>query len=208
MARVDPITYEVLRARLDGIVREMEKAVFRTGYSTIVRESHDFSCGVLDRQGRLVGQSSHPGHMAAYPESIKGLLQFYSLDDMAEGDAFLCNHPYYSGCPHANDMVVMTPIFHEGSVIAFAASMGHTPDIGGVAAGSRNATARDLYGEGLQIFPVRFMRNYELVQDTASFRARQQPRPRYDDRRPHRQGWRLFRDRRGTPQGRHPHLRG
>ncbi|MYF65396.1 MAG: hydantoinase B/oxoprolinase family protein, partial [Chloroflexi bacterium] len=169
MARVDPITYEVLRARLDGIVREMEKAVFRTGYSTIVRESHDFSCGVLDRQGRLVGQSFHPGHMAAYPESIKGLLQFYSPDDMAEGDAFLANHPYYSGCPHANDMVIMTPIFHENEVIGFAASMGHTPDIGGVSAGSRNATSRDIFGEGLQIMPVRYMRNYELVQDTASF---------------------------------------
>ncbi len=169
MAHVDPITYEVLRARLDGIVREMEKAVFRTGFSTIVRESHDFSCGVLDRQGRLVGQSNHPSHMAAYPESIKGLLQFYSHDDMAEGDAFLANHPYYSGCPHANDMVIITPIFHEGEVIAFAASMGHTPDIGGVAAGSRNATSRDIFGEGLQIMPVRYMRNYEIVQDTASF---------------------------------------
>ncbi len=169
MAHVDPITYEVLRARLDGIVREMEKAVFRTGFSTIVRESHDFSCGVLDRQGRLVGQSNHPSHMAAYPESIKGLLQFYSHEDMAEGDAFLANHPYYSGCPHANDMVIITPIFHEGEVIAFAASMGHTPDIGGVAAGSRNATSRDIFGEGLQIMPVRYMRNYELVQDTASF---------------------------------------
>ena len=169
MASVDPITYEVLRARLDGIVREMETAVFRTGFSTIVRESHDFSCGVLDKQGRLVGQSNHPTHMAAYPESVKGLLQFYTLDEMAEGDAFLANHPYYSGCPHANDMVIMTPIFHDSQVIAFAASMGHTPDIGGVAAGSRNATSRDLFGEGLQIMPVRYMRNYELVQDTASF---------------------------------------
>jgi N-methylhydantoinase B len=169
MAHVDPITYQVLRARLDGIVREMEKAVFRTGFSTIVRESHDFSCGVLDAQGRLVGQSSHPTHMAAYPESIAGLLQFYSVDEMREGDAFLCNHPYYSGCPHANDMVVMTPIFHEGKLVAYAASMGHTPDIGGVAAGSRNATARDIFGEGLQIAPVRFMRDYKLVQDTVSF---------------------------------------
>jgi N-methylhydantoinase B len=169
MTTVDPITYQVLRARLDGIVREMEKAVFRTGYSTIVRESHDFSCGVLDANGRLVGQSSHPTHMAAYPESIAGLLQFYAVSDMREGDAFLCNHPYYSGCPHANDMVVMVPIFHEGKHIAFAASMGHTPDIGGVAAGSRNATARDLFGEGLQVAPVRFMRDYELIQDTVTF---------------------------------------
>ncbi len=169
MVNVDPITYQVLRARLDGIVREMEKAVFRTGFSTIVRESHDFSCGVLDAQGRLVGQSSHPTHMAAYPESIAGLLQFYSVDDMREGDAFLCNHPYYSGCPHANDMVVMAPIFHEGKHVAYAASMGHTPDIGGVAAGSRNATSRDIFGEGLQIAPVRFMRDYRLVQDTVTF---------------------------------------
>ena len=38
MSNVAPITYEVLRARLDGIVREMEKAVFRTGFSTIDRE--------------------------------------------------------------------------------------------------------------------------------------------------------------------------
>jgi len=169
MATVDPITYQVLRARLDGIVREMEMAVFRTGYSTIVRESHDFSCGVMDAQGRLVGQSSHPTHMAAYPESIKGLLQFYSSDQMREGDAFLANHPYYSGCPHANDMVVIVPIFHELRLVAFAASMGHTPDIGGVAAGSRNATSRDIFGEGLQIMPVRFMRDGEIVQDTATF---------------------------------------
>jgi N-methylhydantoinase B len=169
MAHVDPITYQVLRARFDGIVREMEKAVFRTGYSTIVRESHDFSCGILDRQGRLVGQSNHATHMAAYPETISGLLQFYGLDDMAPGDAFLSNHPYYSGCPHANDMVVVVPIFHDGAIISFAASMGHTPDIGGVAAGSRNATARDIFGEGLQIMPVRFMREYEILQDTATF---------------------------------------
>jgi len=169
MATVDPITYQVLRARLDGIVREMEKAVFRTGFSTIVRESHDFSCALMDGQGRLVGHSNHPTHMAAYPESIKGLLQFYGLDQMREGDAFLANHPYYSGCPHANDMVVLAPIFHAGEVVAFAASMGHTPDTGGVSAGSRNATARDIFGEGLQIMPVRFMRDYKIVQDTETF---------------------------------------
>ena len=169
MTTVDLITQEVIRARLDGIVREMEAAVFRTGFSTIVRESHDFSCGLLDREGRVVGQSNHPSHMGAYPYCIAGLLQFYSYDEMREGDAFLANHPYYSGTPHANDMVVMTPIFVDGRVVAFAASMGHTPDTGGVSPGSRNATARDLFGEGLQITPVRYMRDRELVRDTASF---------------------------------------
>jgi N-methylhydantoinase B len=168
MAGVDVITYEVLRARLDGIVREMEVAVMRTGFSTIVRESRDFSCCLTDHEGQVVGQGGHPSHMGAYPESVRGLLQFFSLDDMADGDAFLINHPYYSGCPHANDMVVLTPVMDEGRVVAFASSMGHTPDIGGVAAGSRNATARDLFGEGLQLFPMRFMREHCLLQDAAS----------------------------------------
>ena len=167
--RLDIITFEVMSARLDGIVREMENAVFRTGFSTIVRESHDFSCGLLDATGRLVARGSHPGHMGGLPASIQGLFEFHAPADMREGDAFLASHPYHSGCPHANDMVVMTPIFADGELIAFAASIGHTPDTGGVAAGTRNATARDLFGEGLLIPPVRFMRDYRVEQDTAAF---------------------------------------
>jgi len=168
-APLDVITFEVLSARLDGIVREMENAVFRTGFSTIVRESHDFSCGVLDATGRLVARGSHPGHMGGLPACVEGLFAFHPPDAMREGDAYLASHPYYSGCPHANDMVVMTPVFAGGALAAFAASIGHTPDIGGVAAGSRNATARDLFGEGLQIPPVRFMRDYRIEQDAATF---------------------------------------
>ena len=166
---LDVITFEVMSARLDGIVREMENAVFRTGFSTIVRESHDFSCGLLDAAGRLVARGSHPGHMGGLPASVLGLFDFYAPADMREGDAFLASHPYHSGCPHANDMVVMTPIFHGSALIAFAASIGHTPDTGGVSAGTRNATARDVFGEGLLVPPVRFMRDYRLDQDSATF---------------------------------------
>ncbi|MBL76177.1 MAG: hypothetical protein CL763_04575 [Chloroflexi bacterium] len=166
---LDIITFEVITARLDGIVREMENAVFRTGYSTIVRESHDFSCGLLDARGRLVARGSHPGHMGGLPVSIDGLFEFYEEGDFQEGDAYLASHPYYSGCPHANDMVVMTPIFAGSQLIAFAASIGHTPDTGGVSPGTRNSSAHDLFGEGLIIPPVRFMRNYQLVQDIETF---------------------------------------
>lgn len=169
MSKLDVITYELIAARLSGIVREMENAVFRTGYSTIVRESHDFSCGLLDQGGRLISRGSHPGHMGGLPVSIEGLLNFYPLSDMKPGDSFLASHPYHCGCPHANDMVVMAPIFADDALMGFAASIGHTPDVGGVAAGSRNASARDLFGEGLQIMPVRFTQDYTLVKDTATF---------------------------------------
>ena len=170
MAEADVITQEVIRARLDGIVREMQAAVLRTGFSTIIRESHDFSAGITDRKGNVVGQYSPlPPHLGAYPECVKGVLQFYSYDEMRDGDCFLINHPYYSGCPHPNDMVVVLPVFHEGRVAAFCASMGHKSDIGGQSPGSRNTLARDVFGEGLQIMPVKFLSEREPLKETYQF---------------------------------------
>ena len=45
---VDPITLQVIQARLAGIVQEMQNSLFRTGYSTIIRESQDASCAILN----------------------------------------------------------------------------------------------------------------------------------------------------------------
>ena len=111
----DVITQEVIRARLDGTVREMQAAVLRTGYSTIIRESHDFSAGITDREGNVVGQHSPlPTHLGAYPDCVRGVLEFYDTGNMREGDCFLTNHPYHSGCPHPSDMVVVMPVFADG----------------------------------------------------------------------------------------------
>ena len=46
---VDPIDLEVVKASLSGIVQEMQNSLFRTGFSTIVRESQDASCAVILR---------------------------------------------------------------------------------------------------------------------------------------------------------------
>ena len=34
--------------------------------------------------------------------------------EIDDGDAFIINHPYLGGSPHAPDMGVLTPIFHQG----------------------------------------------------------------------------------------------
>jgi len=166
----DVITQEVIRARLDGVVREMQAAVLRTGFSTIIRESHDFSAGITDVSGAVVGQYSPlPTHLGAYPDCARGLLDFYSLDEMEDGDCYLASHPYHSGCPHPNDMVVVLPVFAGGEVVAFCASMGHKADIGGQSPGSRNAIARDVFGDGLQIMPVLFQRGGAMNKEVAQF---------------------------------------
>ena len=102
MIDVDPITYEVIRSQLDGIAREMQVSIYRTGYSTLIRETHDMSCGIVDKTGRVVAQfAGIPIHLGSYPACIEGLLQFYAYDDIEEGDCFFVNHPYYSGCAHS-----------------------------------------------------------------------------------------------------------
>ena len=170
MPDVDVILQEVVRARLDGIVREMQAAVLRTGFSTIIRESHDFSAGIVDREGKVVGQHSPlPPHLGAYPECVIGILKLYTYDEMEDGDCFLINNPYYSGCPHPNDMVVVMPVMYDGEVVAFCCSMGHKSDIGGQSPGSRNVLARDVFGEGLQIIPVKFQSRRKLVKETIQF---------------------------------------
>lgn len=170
MIESDVITEQVIRARLDGIVREMQAAVLRTGYSTIIRESHDFSAGITDREGNVVGQySPAPVHLGAYPDCVQGVLQFYDYSDMRDGDCFLSSHPYYSGCPHPNDMVVVLPVFHEGDIVGFCASMGHKSDIGGQSPGSRSAISRDVFGDGFQVMPVKFQQGGENIKEVEQF---------------------------------------
>ena len=61
MIQTDPITLQVIQARLAGIVQEMQNSLFRTGYSTIIRESQDASCAILNRAGEVVARFSPKG---------------------------------------------------------------------------------------------------------------------------------------------------
>src|SRR5918995_4923250 len=112
MMNIDPVTLQVIQARLAGIVQEMQNSLFRTGYSTIIRESQDASCAILNRQGEVVAQHVVlPLHMGAFPACAAGILKNYSAEEVHQGDAFITNHPYLGGSPHAPDMAVLSPIF-------------------------------------------------------------------------------------------------
>ncbi|HLH24905.1 MAG TPA: hydantoinase B/oxoprolinase family protein [Chloroflexota bacterium] len=154
---LDAITAEVLAAALSGIVQEQQQSLFRTGFSTVIRETQDASCALLDAAGRVVAQHVVLGlHMGAFPACIEGLFQEYPSAALRPGDAFVVNHPYRGGSPHAPDMAVITPVFRDGRLIAFAAAMAHKPDIGGPVPGSCLGSARETYNEGLHLPPVRY----------------------------------------------------
>ena len=166
MKSVDPITLQVIQARLAGIVQEMQNSLFRTGYSTIIRESQDASCAILNRQGEVIAQHVVlPLHMGAFPACAAAILKTFEPDEICEGDAFITNHPYMGGSPHAPDMGVFTPIFYNHEWVGFVANMAHKSDIGGMVPGSGSGNAREIYQEGLHLPPVKYMARLQPVKE-------------------------------------------
>src|ERR1700680_1142147 len=114
-----PVDLEVMKASLSGIVQEMQNSLFRTGFSTIVRESQDASCALMNTCGEIIAQHVVlPLHIGAFPACTAAVLREYD-GEIAEGDAFIINHPYQGGSPHAPDFAVITPMFFEGALFGF-----------------------------------------------------------------------------------------
>ena len=154
---VDPITTQVLRNKIAGLTDEMHYHFYRSGYSTIIRESRDFSCVILDRTGGLIVAPPMFFHAPVYKHLVARILEIYGADALAEGDVFVCNHPYEGGLPHVSDMAFIAPIFAEsdGGLVGFAGSVAHKADIGGTNPGSTSASATEIFQEGLLLPPIR-----------------------------------------------------
>jgi N-methylhydantoinase B len=159
---IDAITIQVLRNKIASLVDEMHYHFYRSGYSTIIRESRDFSCVVLDRDGRLIVSPPMFFHAPVYRHLIGRVLEIYGSkgdDTLRSGDVFVCNHPYEGGMPHVSDMAFVAPVFAPkeagGGLIAFTGSIAHKADIGGTVPGSTSATATEIFHEGLLLPPVR-----------------------------------------------------
>lgn len=162
--RVDPITLEVVRSRLDEIVHNMEWLLFHSGYSPILRESYDGSACLLDTSGRVVGGSGMPMHIYPYDRHVQAILERYG-DRIRADDSYLINDPYLGGAFHLPDVAVVTPVFYGGRLLAFTASISHKPDIGGLVPGSSGAGSREIFHDGLLLPGVRIWTSGGLNED-------------------------------------------
>src|ERR1700716_2556768 len=156
---MDAITIQILRNKVASLVDEMHYHFYRSGYSTIIRESRDFSCVILDRDGRLIVAPPMFFHAPVYRHLVGRILQVYGGERRAirDGDVFVSNHPYEGGLPHVSDMGVVAPVFAEGEIAAFAASIAHKADVGGAVAGSTSANATEMFQEGLLLPPIKMV---------------------------------------------------
>jgi N-methylhydantoinase B len=136
----------------------MHHHFFRSGYSTIVRESRDFSCVILDAQGRLLVAPPMFFHSTAYRYFVRRIFELVGDDGLCDGDVFISNHPYDGSMPHVPDMGVIVPIFQSKELIGFAGSIAHKADVGGTMPGSTWGQATELFQEGIVYPPTRLYR--------------------------------------------------
>src|SRR5262249_19679609 len=93
MRSFDPIELELLWRRLISMVDEAAAAMVRTSFSTLVRESYDFSCVITDAAGQSLVQASEsiPSFIGTLPETVKHFLRFFPPDRLSPGDVLITN---------------------------------------------------------------------------------------------------------------------
>jgi len=156
---IDSITASVVQGALENIAVEMGYKLMRMSYSSIIRESEDFGAALVDAEGRGLAESaqSTPLQSGPIPGYIRGILKTLAArgDEVRPGDVIMHNDAY-SGASHGPDVGFAVPVFHDGALVAFAATTAHHLDIGALSPGSCGIVdAIDAFAEGLQFKAIK-----------------------------------------------------
>ena len=147
---IDPITREIVQNALSSAADEMANTVYRTAYSTIVRDCLDYSTSLCHGGGEMIAQGvTIPFHMGSVPFAMETLLAKFG-EDMHPGDLFILNDPFDGGM-HIPDIFIIKPIFWEGRRIAFAVCTAHHLDLGGRLPGSSACDNVEIFQDGFRI---------------------------------------------------------
>jgi N-methylhydantoinase B len=155
----DPVHLELVKNAMATIAEEMGLTVVRSAYSSVVKEGGDSTAAIFDHQGRFLAQSAGAPltHLASLRPALRELLHDFPPDTMVDGDVYASNDPYRGGI-HSNDVMVYRPVFVDGLLTFFTATLMHVADLGGMATGGLPANATEMYHEGLILPPLRLVK--------------------------------------------------
>jgi N-methylhydantoinase B len=145
----DPVSLGIMWDRLISIVDEIVSTLVRTSFSTIVNESYDLTCVVLDAEANSIAQGtfSVPVFIGSAPITLRHMLKRYPAETLKPGDVIITNDPWL-GTGHLYDITMVRPVFRKGRIVAYTLSISHLPDVGGSGFGS---SATEVYHEGLRL---------------------------------------------------------
>lgn len=174
---VSPITVEVVRNGLAHVANEMATVLRKTSYNMMIYEVRDYCVGIVDPEGRILSQNfgALPIFLADLGPAVSDGVHRYGRNGFRPGDVVIMNHPYVCG-QHLNNVVVYTPFFCDGELVAFLAVRAHWIDIGGARVGFGYSGTREIYEEGLQFRSLRLYRAgepnddiFQMINDNVRF---------------------------------------
>ncbi len=170
---IDTVTLSVLKGRLEQIADEMDATLYRSAFNPIIAEARDACHGLYHAEtgATLVqGTTGLPIFVGAMAFAVKAVIDKVRADELAgkallhPGDTFIFNDPYDGGT-HLNDFRLVRPVYRNGKVFCWIASVGHWLDIGGNVPGGFNARAQETYQEGVRFPPVKLFSAGQINED-------------------------------------------
>src|ERR1700716_3508314 len=99
----------------------MGAVLIRSAHSPNIKERRDASTALFDHRGEMVMQAEHiPVHLGAMPAAVAP----GGDEAHAPGRSWTLNDPSRGGT-HLPDITVITPVFADDALIAFAANRAH-----------------------------------------------------------------------------------
>ncbi len=97
MPEIDAITREIIQNALASAADEMAMALYRTAYSTIIRDCLDYSTSLCNADGEMIAQGvTTPLHLGSVPFAMETLFKKFG-DNIEPGDVFILNDPFDGG---------------------------------------------------------------------------------------------------------------
>lgn len=154
--KLEGTALQILANYAAAAAEAMAYTLMRTAHSTFVKETEDFSCGLLTPDGLTFAAPLTLG--ATWYTGLDYGPAIRAIGDYQEGDVCITNDPY-SGfvATHTPDIHIWKPVFHQGEIVAFAAGHIHNTDMGGAVPASLSRTLSEIHQEGIRVQPMKLV---------------------------------------------------
>ena len=185
-ARLDAYELDRVRKRIVAGLDEAFDMMEQTGAAPGAKWG-DLTSAVYTASGDLAHIST--GGVLAFASVLHYPVRFikkYWVDEptvgVRDGDAFIHNDARY-GNIHNTDQSMILPVFHEGELIAWVATVVHEGENGAKEPGGMPSSSESAYDDGIRMSPFKVVENNQIRRDLLTFlqNSVREPKLQYQD---------------------------
>jgi acetone carboxylase alpha subunit len=184
--QIDAYELDRVRKRIVAGLDEAFEMMEQTGAAPGAKWG-DLTSAVYTASGDLAHIST--GGVLAFAAVLHYPVRFinkYWIDEptvgVKDGDAFIHNDARY-GNIHNTDQSMIVPVFYEGELIAYVATVVHEGENGAKEPGGMPSSSESAYDDGIRMSPFKVVENNEIRRDLLTFlqNSVREPKLQYQD---------------------------